>query len=129
MSGTDHSAAVTRVYDVLIATFPNRPTDRAVDDLQQEILQRMDELNPRGVILDISEVTTLDSFFARVIAETADMVSLMGGETIVTGMQPSVAITAAELGFGLGEIETARNTDHALTLLGIQVEDEDDGDE
>jgi len=129
MVENDHNTAVTQVYDVLIATFPQRPTDRAVDDLQQTVLRRIDEEHPRGVILDISAVSTLDSFFARVIAETADMVSLMGGTTIVTGMQPSVAITAAELGFGLGDIETARNTDHALEKLGVRVEDQEDGDE
>lgn len=129
MSGSDTSTAVTRVYDVLIATFPARPTDRAVDELQEAILGRMEAVQPRGVVLDISNVTTLDSFFARVIAETADMVGLMGGETVVVGMQPSVAITAAELGFDLGDIETARNTDHALKLLGISVDEQGTPDE
>ena len=116
----EQSTAVTQVFDVLIATFPTRPTDQAVDELQRDVLETMETVQPRGVVLDISEVTTLDSFFARVISETASMVSLMGGEAIVVGMRPSVAITAAELGFDLGEIETARSTDHALSLLGIQ---------
>ena len=118
----ERTTAVTRVFDVLVATFPTRPTDQAIDDLQQEVLGRIEEVQPRGVVLDISEVTTLDSFFARVISETANMISLMGGEAIVVGMRPSVAITAAELGFDLGEITTARNTDHALSLLGISVD-------
>ena len=116
--------SVIEVFDVLVATFPSRPTDRAVDDLQEAVLEKIDEHQPRGVVLDISQVTTLDSFFARVISETADMVSLMGGEVIVVGMRPSVAITAAELGYDLAEIETARNTDHALSLLGVTVEGE-----
>lgn len=123
----DQSAAVTRVYDVLVATFPGEPTDRAVDELQEEVLQRMEELHPRGVILDVSAVTTLDSFFARVISETAGMVSLMGGEAIVIGMRPSVAITAAELGFGLDDVQTARSTDHALSMLGVTVEGTGEG--
>lgn len=122
---TTDTAAVTQVYDVLIAAFPGRPTDQAVDDLQQDVLAQMEETDPRGVILDISEVTTLDSFFARVISETASMVELMGGTAIVVGMRPSVAITAAELGFGLDAVETARSTDHALSMLGVRVEDVD----
>lgn len=125
MTATD-SAAVTQVYDVVIAAFPGRPTDQAVDDLQQDVLTQMEETDPRGVILDISEVTTLDSFFARVISETASMVELMGGTAIVVGMRPSVAITAAELGFGLDSVETARSTDHALAMLGVRIEDADD---
>jgi rsbT antagonist protein RsbS len=125
---TTDGGSVTRVFDVLVATFPTRPTDRDVDALQQEILQRMESVNPRGVVLDIEAVTALDSFFARVISETASMVSLMGGQAVVVGMQPSVAITAAELGFGLDEVETARNTDHALRLLGIEATDQEDAD-
>lgn len=125
----ESSPAVTKVFDVLIATFPARPTDQAVNELQEDVLQTMEDVDPRGVVLDISGVTTLDSFFARVISETASMVSLMGGEAVVVGMHPSVAITAAELGFDLGDIRTARNTDHALTLLGIQVDAEDGSDE
>lgn len=121
MTATD-AAAVTQVFDVLIAQFPGRPTDQAVDDLQQEVLSVMEDVEPRGVILDISAVTTLDSFFARVISETASMVELMGGQAVVVGMRPSVAITAAELGFGLDSVETARNTDHALSMLGISVD-------
>jgi len=54
------------------------------------------------------------------------MVGLMGGAAIVVGMRPSVAITAAELGFGLESVETARSTDHALSMLGISVEATDD---
>jgi len=123
------SPAITQVFDVLVATFPARPTDNAVETLQEEVLTEMAETNPRGVIIDISDVTTLDSFFARAITETADMVTLLGGHAIVVGMRPSVAITAAELGFGLGEIETARNTDHALEMLGIQVTEREDADE
>jgi len=120
---SSHSTAVTQVFDVLIATFPTQPRDQAVDDLQQSILRMMEETQPSGVVLDISGVTTLDSFFARVISETAGMVSLMGGRAIVVGMRPSVAITAAELGFDLNDVETARNTDHALSMLGIRDED------
>ena len=120
---SSHSRAVTQVFDVLIATFPTQPRDQAVSDLQESILRKMEETHPRGVVLDISGVTTLDSFFARVISETAGMVSLMGGRAIVVGMRPSVAITAAELGFDLNDVETARNTDHALSMLGIRDDD------
>ncbi|MDG5776743.1 STAS domain-containing protein [Haloarculaceae archaeon H-GB2-1] len=125
---TAEDGSVTQVFDVLIANFPSRPTDQAVDQLQQAVLNEMEDVNPRGVVLDISAVTTLDSFFARVISETANMVALMGGRAVVVGMRPAVAITAAELGFGLGDIETARNTDHALTLLGISTTSEAERD-
>jgi len=69
------------------------------------------------VVLDISSVETLDSFFARTVAETAQMVSLMGGRTIIAGMQPAVAVTATQIGLSLGKIETALNVERALEMV------------
>ncbi len=117
---TARSPAINEVFGVLITAFPATPTDRAVSDLQETLLREVDDRQPRGVVLDISRVTTLDSFFARVISETASMVELMGGDVVVVGMRPSVAITAAELGYRFEGITTARNTDHALTVLGVK---------
>lgn len=111
--------SIVAVHDVLLATIPANPTDRVIDRLQEDILQTMQELTPAGVILDISTVSTMDSFFARSVAETSDMVSLMGGRTVVVGMRPAVAITSAELGYDLGGVITARDTSHALEVLGV----------
>ena len=111
--------AINEVRGVLITSFPGTPTDQAVDRLQEELLQQVDDRQPTGVVLDISRVTTLDSFFARVISETASMVALMGSDVVVVGMRPSVAITAAELGYGFDDIETARDVDYALSVLEV----------
>jgi rsbT antagonist protein RsbS len=77
----------------------------------------MERNEAKGVVLDISAVETLDSFFARTISETAQMVMLMGGRTIIAGMRPSVAVTATEIGLALGKVETALNVDRALDLV------------
>jgi anti-anti-sigma regulatory factor len=45
------------------------------------------------------------------------MVALMGGRTVVAGMQASVAITATQLGLTLGEALTALDADRALEIL------------
>ncbi|HWQ20958.1 MAG TPA: STAS domain-containing protein, partial [Methanotrichaceae archaeon] len=66
---------------------------------------------------DISLVDTVDSFFARTIAETAQMVALLGGLTVIAGMRPSVAITVTQLGLTLGDARTALNVDRALDVL------------
>ncbi len=124
-----HSPSITTLFDVLLASFPAEPTDRAVDTLQEELLSLVESEHPRAVIIDVSRVTTLDSFFARVIAETADMVQLLGGEPIIVGVRPSVAITAAQLGYTFDEITTARDVDHALETVGVSVTQETTTDE
>jgi rsbT antagonist protein RsbS len=110
--------SVIKVRDVLMVTMPADPDDSTITALQEEVLHAMERFDTRGLILDISAVETLDSFFARTVVETTRMVELMGGQTVIAGMRPSVAITATQLGFTFGNVRTALDVDYALDLLG-----------
>jgi len=112
-----NSISIIIVRKTLMVTVPSDPDDVAVSALQDEVLAAMQRVDAKGVVLDISSVETLDSFFARTVAETASMVSLMGGRTVVVGMRPSVAVTATQIGITLGGIETALSVERALDLL------------
>jgi len=114
---SEQNISVIKIHDVLLVTMPPDPDDTLVTILQEKVLDSMARYRVKGLILDISACQTLDSFFARVIAETAKMVILMGGETIIAGMHPSVAITATQLGLTLGGARTALNVDHALEMM------------
>lgn len=109
--------SVIKVRNVLMVTVPGDPDDDTISYLQQKILESMEYYEPKGVILDISTVQIIDSYFARTIVETAHMVRLMGGETVIAGMQGSVAITATQLGLTLGNLKTALDVDRALDML------------
>lgn len=121
MTHTDR-VTVIQVRGTLIATLPPHPSDSTIDDLQERILERINQTNLErieGVVLDVSDVQTVDSFFARVIVETAKMVELMGVRPILVGISPAIAITVTELGFDLGGVQTARSIDAALDALEI----------
>ncbi|HXH09549.1 MAG TPA: STAS domain-containing protein [Alphaproteobacteria bacterium] len=111
------SVSVIKVRDVLMVTVPPDPDDETVSALQERVLQAMERYEAKGLVLDISTVETLDSFFARTVAETVQMVGLMGGRTVVAGMRASVAITATQLGLTLGNALTALDADRALAIL------------
>jgi rsbT antagonist protein RsbS len=112
----NEAISVIKVRNVLLVTMPADPDDSTVAALQERTLEAMSQHDVRGLILDLSKVEILDSYFARTVAETAQMVGLMGGETIIAGMRPSVAITATELGVTLGKTRTAMTVDRALDL-------------
>ena len=112
------SISVVKVRNVLLVTVPAAPDDATVSDLQEQVLQAMARYEAKGLVLDIAAVEILDSFFARTVAETAQMVGLMGGETVIAGMRPSVAITATQLGLTLGKAKTALDVERALDTLG-----------
>lgn len=111
------SISVIKIRDILLVTMPPDPDDNSITILQDKILHTMQRNQVKGLIIDISSVKTMDSFLARVIVETAQMVVLMGGKTVIAGMQPSVAITATQLGLTLGGALTALNVDLALEMI------------
>lgn len=101
----------------LMVSVPSDPDDETVTVLQEKILNEMGKYQAKGLVLDISTVETMDSFFARVIAETALMVKLMGGRTVIAGMRPSVAITTTQLGLDMADTLTALDVGRALIIL------------
>jgi rsbT antagonist protein RsbS len=114
---TEENLSIIKVRDVLMVTLPADPDDATISALQDRVLLAMERWSARGVVLDVSAVESLDSFFARMIAETARMVGWMGGRTILTGMRPSVAITITQLGLTLGKTRTALSVDRAFDIL------------
>lgn len=113
--------SVIKLHDKLLLTVPPDPDDETISLLQDQVLKAMEKYEAKGLVLDISAVEILDSFFARTIAETAQMVSLMGGKTAIAGMRPAVAITAIELGLSLGRVITALNVDKAFDKLNEEL--------
>jgi rsbT antagonist protein RsbS len=109
--------SVLMVRNILLVTVPTDPTDEVIAELQEAVLDEMMRKKARGLILDIATVEILDSYFARTLSETAQMVQLMGGTTVLTGMRPTVAITVTELGLQMEGTLTALNVDRAIERL------------
>ncbi len=114
---TEEGLSIIKVRDVLMVTMPADPDDATVSALQEKVLLAMERSPTRGVVLDVSAVESLDSFLGRTIAETTQMVGLMGGRTVLTGMRPSVAITITQLGLTLGKTRTALSVNRAFDIL------------
>lgn len=113
----DEPISLLKVRDILLVTMPSDPDDSTVAALQDRTLEAMSRSDVRALVLDLSKVEILDSYFARTVSETAQMVGLMGGDTIIAGMRPSVAITATELGVTLGRTQSVLSVEHALELV------------
>ena len=109
--------SVIKIRDILLVTVPSDPDDCTVSELQEQVLSSMERHSAKGLILDISTVETIDSFFARTVSETVKMVALMGGLTVLSGMRACVAITTPHLGLPLDKTLTALDVDRAMELL------------
>jgi rsbT antagonist protein RsbS len=111
------SISVIKLRGLLLVTVPPDPDDTTVSALQEKVLHAMVQHESRGLVLDISTVQTLDSFFARTVVETVQMVALMGGRTVLAGMRANVAVTVTQLGLNMGNALTALDVDRAIDLL------------
>jgi rsbT antagonist protein RsbS len=84
--------------DILLTSIQSDITDEHAVMLQTDILERLRESRARGVILDITALDIVDSYMARILSETVQMAQLMGGDVVITGMNPMVALTLVEMG-------------------------------
>ena len=103
----------------LIPAWPasGRTQTRLALALQDELTDKIVGTRARGVLIDISSLDIVDSFIGRMLGNIAGMSRILDAETVVVGMQPSVAITLVELGLSLPGIRTALNVDKGMALL------------
>ena len=101
----------------LLVTIQVDMHDRLALALQDDLTARITETGASGVLLDISALEMVDSFIGRMIANIASMASILDADTVVTGMQPAVAITLVELGLDLRGVRTALTVERGMTLL------------
>jgi len=91
--------------------------DRLALGLEQDLVNMVSKTGARGVLIEISAVSIVDSFMGRIIGNIASMSGIMGAETVVVGMQPAVAITLVELGITLQGVHTALDVEKGMDLL------------
>jgi rsbT antagonist protein RsbS len=116
-----HPIPILRIGSVLIATVQVELRDSVADVFQQDILSALERTNSKGLVIDITALDFVDSYVARVLAETSRMTRLLGAETVLVGMRPQVSATLIRMGFRMDGVRTALNLDEGLTLLGLRV--------
>jgi rsbT antagonist protein RsbS len=108
---------ILRMGEFLIVSIQVDMHDRLALTLQDDLTSRVAETNAKGVLIDISALEIVDSFIGRMMANISSMARILDAQTVVTGMQPAVAITLVELGLSLPGIKTALNVERGMQLL------------
>jgi rsbT antagonist protein RsbS len=117
---------ILRMGKFLLVTIQVDLYDRLALTLEADLVQMVNKTGAKGVLLDISAVSIVDSFMGRIIGNIASMSSLLDAETVVVGMQPAVAITLIELGLPLKGVHTALDMEKGMNLLKSKINDFDD---
>lgn len=108
---------ILKMGQYLLVTIQVDMHDRLAMALQDDLTNRIAKERARGVLIDISSLDVVDSFIGRMIANISGMARVLDAETVVVGMQPSVAITLVELGLPLEGVHTALNVEKGMARL------------
>ena len=120
---------ILRMGHFLLVTIQVDLYDRLALNLEADLVQMINKTGAKGVLIDISAVSIVDSFMGRIINNIASMGKIMDAITVVVGMQPAVAITLVELGLPLQGVFTALDVEKGMELLRKRITIEaDDAD-
>lgn len=108
---------ILKVGDCLLVTIQVDMHDQLAMSLQEDLTAQISKYASKGVLIDISSLEIVDSFIGRMLANIAAMSRVLDAQTVLTGMQPAVAITLVELGMSLPGIRTALNVERGMELL------------
>lgn len=116
---------ILRVRGHLLVSVQIELSDEVVEQLQRDVLERIEQERARrgGLLIDISGLEIVDTYVARVLADTAAMARLMGRQTVICGMRPEVAFTLVQMGYLLESVRTALDVDDGLELLDAALAD------
>lgn len=119
---------ILRMGNFLLVTIQIDLYDRLATNLETDLVQMVNKTQAKGVLIDISALSIVDSFMGRILGNIGNMARIMDAETVVVGMQPAVAITLVELGLELKGVHTALNVVKGMELLRNKIKDLDTGE-
>ncbi len=108
---------ILKLGPFLLVTIQVDLYDRLALNLEADLIKMVNDTEAKGVLIDISAVSIVDSFMGRILGNIAQMSKILDAETVIVGMQPAVAITLVELGLTLQGVHTALNVEKGMALL------------
>jgi rsbT antagonist protein RsbS len=109
--------SILRQGSYLIASIHEALNDREIVRFQQDLVEQIGTYRARGIIIDVAALDVMDSFGSRTLLNLAHAARLRGAETVIVGIQPTVAFAMVRLGMGLDNVHTALDLEEGLEYL------------
>ncbi len=120
----DHSRAmlemstpVTPIWEgILLLPLVGIIDTTRTNEIMNKTLTKIAESRAKVFVLDISGVGSVDTSVANQLIKITKATRLMGCESIISGVSPSIARTMVELGVSIGEVRTTATLRDAFEL-------------
>ncbi len=107
--------------NLLLVSIPQGISDKDLQQLQKDLLERAVNAHSSGVIIDLTTVDVIDSFATRVLCNIAHAVKLEGAKTVVVGIQPEIAFAMVQLNLSFRGITTLLDLEDGLVFLNNRI--------
>jgi rsbT co-antagonist protein RsbR len=118
------STPVTPIWEgILLLPLLGILDSHRTQDVMSKTLAKIAETRARVLVMDISGVGAMDTAVANQLLKITKATQLMGCETILSGLSPSIARTLVDLGVNVGEVRTTATLrdsfELALRAIGV----------
>lgn len=111
---------IIKFWDLLLVPLQGEMTDDVAGRLFSEVLERIHAEGTSALIVDITGLWLVDSHLCSVLSQLAAAASLMGAQTIISGMKPEIAMALETMGIGLENVTPTLDLETALDVLGVK---------
>lgn len=115
--GGDTEIPIIPLGDQLLVSFQGDVSDDQLSNLKSRLFEELSGSDAEAIILDVSGLSTMDSFMARVLDELAQGAKVNGVETYLVGIQPEIAMTLVEMGLSIPSVKAERNVGDVLDRI------------
>lgn len=102
--------------DYLIS-FQGDIRDDQLSNLKTDLFEALSRENIRSVVFDVSGVSAMDSYMARLLNELAQGANINGVEAVLVGIRPEIAMTLVEMGLSIPDVRAERDVAEALEQM------------
>ncbi|MDR5657715.1 PAS domain S-box protein [Halodesulfurarchaeum sp. HSR-GB] len=115
------SVPIVEIWDgILLSTVIGKLSSAEAETFTEALLDRIAEKGASIAIIDITGADSVDTQTAQHLIDTIHAVKLMGGQTIITGLNPDISQTLVKLGVAF-DVETRSSLQDGLkTALELQ---------
>lgn len=119
MTNEFNGVPIIKFWDLLLVPLQGDMTDDMAGRLVSEVLERIHREGSSALLIDITGLWLVDSHLCAVLSQLAAAASLMGAQTLISGMKPEIAMALETMGIGLGNVTPTLDLETALDVLGV----------
>jgi rsbT antagonist protein RsbS len=113
---------------ILVVPLQHDLYDRTLKQLETDVLTKIQETECYNILMDVSEISLMDSYAYERLVDIIGMIGLMGGRVLIVGMQPGVAASLVTLDVDVDDIDTVINMDEGYKIFSKTLSENEEED-